>query len=187
MHDNNKSNYAQLSLAKESMALLQKKRIKKYASFSGKSLMSQISRLTFQYDPDEGDVIEDYMQTTEWEIVSDKLKLVIEQLQTSNLEFIPVSIINTKTKEVASQSFFAIVVTEFTDCFRRDMSTWFDMKSWISITHLAIDGNRVQNKNVLRIKETPHRLVVSELVYKKCKKEKLTGMSFGKVSVIYEN
>lgn len=185
-HVDERINYASLSITPESNERLAKAGVELYDAQRGMPLSAKIDHLTFQFNPDEGDVLEDFMRDVGWVLVSDKMKAAIECIQKENLEFIPVSIINSKTQEVVSQSYYVLVVTRLTDCFQREKSLWFKTSSYISVTILAIDGNRLDGQHVLRVVEDPFRLVVSQKIYKKLRQEKLTGMSFGNVSVIYQ-
>ncbi|MEK4424949.1 imm11 family protein [Solibacillus sp. FSL K6-1523] len=125
----------------------------------------------------------DILPTMEGELVSLKLKQLIERLG-SDCQFIPAVIISAESGEI-NESFFVMNVLNVVPCLDMEESEYRPLiKSLpngpINLISVKYVPNSLNGHHIVRMKECIENIVVDDIFIKACKEEKVKGIMFVK-------
>ncbi len=118
-------------------------------------------------------------------IVSEKLKELIENNTTTEIEFLKIFIRNHKKRKVEKTYFIANVLKTIS-CMDRNKSDYenssLDKSQVHHIKHLVLDENKIPKEiNIFRLGEENDLILVREDLVKVIESSGLTGLQFGKI------
>jgi len=121
-------------------------------------------------------------------VISSKLKELIEGLKPSNLEFLPLTIIDHKGK-VASSEYFIANCTHLQDCIDQKASdlVWnrIDPTLIASVKKLVVDESKIPPETlVFRMKHFPKSIIVSRALSEAISGKGFSGILFRELDTI---
>jgi hypothetical protein len=119
-------------------------------------------------------------------VVSKRLKELIEAERPSDVEYLPISIIDHKGK-VASADYFLVNPYKLQDCIDKEASTiqWnpIDPTLISACTKMVIDEQKIDSgAKVFRLKHYPTKVMFARDLADKIKQSKSTGITFIEIS-----
>lgn len=132
-----------------------------------------------------GIVLTDFISNTRSILpVSKKMKEIIEEMTTNEIEYLPFNLYNHK-KRLAGKDYFIINIIGGFDCLNLEESdiTWFE-GDIVDIDEFVLDKKKMENApHLFRVKETPHEYVVSEELAAAFAKHELTNINLEELEV----
>ncbi|AKT40381.1 imm11 family protein [Chondromyces crocatus] len=115
-------------------------------------------------------------------VISGRVKKALDEAQLTNVELLPIEIINHKGR-VASEDYFILNPTEICDCIDKDASNveWNDLDpdSICGCDALILDAAAVpETLAVFRLKHWKNQIVIRRELAEKLRAQGLTGLSF---------
>ncbi|MDR2578874.1 MAG: hypothetical protein LBC70_08750 [Chitinispirillales bacterium] len=141
--------------------------------------------MTFEYDPKEGYIVPEYLcNVYGWSIFSGKSIKLFGDLISSDVQLLPIKIVNKNTGQ-ETDKYFVINVLPFLDALDLKNSIYDYLgtggKKRLSVIKYGIKKEKVGKHHIFRLKESQFALFVSEEFYKVVKKNKMAGCDFLKV------
>ena len=162
--------------------------IEQYELKEGKFFKSWDERITFYFDPNEGERQTDYLgNNLGWFIVSSQLKEVLDGLENNNIQYFPVRIINKRTKELL-EGYYVANIINLVDALCLDHSKYsvfeLDGEKVYSIQKYALTKENVTGKHVIKLKGDEIPVFVSERFKEEVEKKEIIGCDFQEVKVV---
>lgn len=162
--------------------------IEQYELKKGKFFNSWDQRITFYYDPNEGERQTDYLANNlGWFIVSSKLKGVLDGLEKDNIQYFPVRIINKCTNEPL-EGYFVANIINVVDALCLDHSKYsvfeLDGEKIYSVQKYALTKENVAGKHIFKLKCDEIPVFVSEEFREEVEKIGIIGCDFQEVKVV---
>lgn len=111
-------------------------------------------------------------------LFSEKMKSALEQCGVRNIDYYPVLIIDSQTKEVLAEYWLAIV-TGIISCIDLDNSQFKQTADGQTvITQFSIDPSKTAGLNLFRFHNIPGLIIINEELKDKLSKIELKGVSF---------
>lgn len=111
-------------------------------------------------------------------LFSDKMKLALDQLGVTNIDYYPVHIIDSETKEVLAKYWLAIVIG-IISCIDLDNSQFKESAVGRTvITKFSIDHSKTAGLNLFRFHNIPGLIIINEELKDKLSKIEFKGVSF---------
>jgi len=111
-------------------------------------------------------------------LFSDKMKLALDQLGVTNIDYYPVHIIDSETKEVLAEYWLAIVIG-ILSCIDLDNSQLKESAAGRTvITKFSIDHSKTAGLNLFRFHNIPGLIIINKELKDKLSKIEFKGVSF---------
>ena len=111
-------------------------------------------------------------------LFSQKMKSALDECGVTNIDYYPVSIIDSESKEVLSEYWLAIVKS-IVSCIDLDKSEFGEDKMGKAvISKFSIDQAKVGNLNLFRFHNIPGLIIINEELKEKLSKLDFSGISF---------
>jgi hypothetical protein len=140
------------------------------------------------YDNSKGAIITDYLANDlVWFIVTDKLKNIIESMNNSNIQYLPVKV---RGKHGAEElNTYLINICNIVDALDLDNSKYSvheidEKEKMISIQKYVIKGDGVEGYDIFRLKDDYVSIFISERLRKAMMKNGVTGCDYLEVKVV---
>ena len=144
--------------------------------------------LTFNFNPDEGSYLKDYLANDlGWFLVSSKLKNILKQFDKDEIQYLPVKIVNSKdNSQIEGYSVANILnVIDVLNLEHSDYSVIeIDDEKIYSIKKYAINKNALSNNHIFKIKGFEIPRFVSETLKISMKVQEITGYELLEVKTI---
>lgn len=152
----------------------------------GEVFESLDSSIFFYANPD-GD-FEDYLNNTlTLPLISEKFKGVLESLGVTGVQYFPIAIKNSKTKEHLV-TYWLVNILNLPDALDLNLSRYRefyeDVNKVMGLTHPVLIGEKIKDQDILRVQKARVGIFVSKKLKDKITRAKLTGMSFREVRVV---
>lgn len=157
---------------------------------SGKKCESWDGNFCFYYDENEGNRATDFLANDQgWFLVSDKLRKVLESLNTE-IQFLPVKIMKRKSKKELPNYYIANIL-RVVDALCLEKSEYFESNvrkigKVYFVVKYAIFAEKTENSDVFKLANEEIPIFVSENLKNKVEKEKITGIDLLEIRV-FEN
>jgi hypothetical protein len=162
--------------------------IEQYELKEGKAFTRWNEGIVFHFDPNEGGRPTDYLSNNlGWFIVSRGLRNLIEELEELKVQYFPVTIMNKVSGEYLENYFVANLVNVLDAiCLEHSKYSKFDLdgEEIISVQKYAIYKERLQEANVIKLKNDVIPIFVSEAFKIEVEKKDITGCDFSEVKVV---
>lgn len=137
--------------------------------------------ITFEFNPIEGEVFTDYVANLyRWLIVSKKFKKVTKELIQSQVQYLPVNLINRITAE--NQLCYVANIINVIDALDIEKSKYsifeLDDEKIISVEKYVLKEKQLKDNHIFRLKNDTIPVFVSEILKNKIEENKLLGFSF---------
>ena len=111
-------------------------------------------------------------------LFSEKMKSALDQFGVNNIDYYPVLIIDSETKEVLCEYWLAIV-TDIISCIDLDNSQFKQTASGTTvITQFSIDDSKVAGSKLFRFHNIPGLIIINEELKDELSKIEFNGVSF---------
>lgn len=155
---------------------------------SGKYIENWNSNITFYYSKSDGMFLNDLLaHNISWFVISQNFMNLIKRLNLSNVQLLPIIVEDIEGSKQL-EHYYVVNIAELSDAINWNHTKYkvfrakdIEVKS---IIKCAIDESKINNLDIIRLKEQRFAIYVSERFVKIVKKHKLTGMDFREISVI---
>lgn len=159
-----------------------------YELSEGKQISNWDKKVTFYYNPIEGNFIPDYIHNNlSWFLVSPQFQMILNEVVQNGIQFLPIIIKNEENDNLINGYSVANVIN-VVDAIDYENSTYsvfeLDDEKFYDITKYALDENKINGKHIFKLKGDEIPIFVSELVKELIEKENITGCDFLEVDVI---
>ncbi|WP_082705899.1 AHH domain-containing protein [Aneurinibacillus sp. XH2] len=162
--------------------------IEQYQLKEGKLFKSWNERITFYYDPNEGERQTDYLANNlGWFVVSSKLKRVLDSLEKGNIQYFPVRIIDKCTNEPLEGYFVANIINVVDAlCLEHSKDSVFELdgEKIYSVQKYALTKENVAGNHIIKLKGDEIPVFVSEKFREEIEKNGIIGCDFQEVKVV---
>jgi hypothetical protein len=159
-----------------------------YELKEGKFIENWNKNITFYYNPKEGDILTDYLANNlGWFIVSKKFKDIINELGTSEIQYLPVNIVDLESNSNKNIYYVANVleVVDAIDLEHSDYSVMeLDNEKIYSIRKYALKQEGIINKDLFKLNGDEIPLFVSESFKHSVETYNITGCDFSEIRTI---
>lgn len=155
---------------------------------SGKYFEEWDNKFEFFYRSEEGDIWTDYLANDKgWFLVSDKLKKILEKLNTS------IQFLSTNVKEIGNEKinrkYYIANIVKVVDALCLDKSQYFETKieglgTIYTVSKYGIYAKKTEGADVFKLANRQQiPIFVSEKFKKIIEEENITGISFKEINV----
>jgi hypothetical protein len=154
----------------------------------GKWIKNWNENLTFFFNPSEGSRETDYLANDlGWFLVSSKLKNLLQELANNEIQFLPVTVVNSENNGLL-EGYSVANVLSVLDVLNFDFSDYsvieLDDEKVYSIKKYAINQNNVTEFHIFKIEGAEIPIFVSEVFKDMVSKNRFTGCDFLEVKAI---
>ncbi|MBZ9686134.1 hypothetical protein G9F72_007280 [Clostridium estertheticum] len=151
----------------------------------GNHLYNWDKRITFNYTPDNGSEITDYIcNDFRWLIVSNKFREAFENAHMTGIQYLPLSIINKETG-IALGEYYVANICNLIEAVDMGQSEYIElMPGKYVFASFAVKEDKINSFDIFRLKEYNVSILLSEKFKNIIKINKLTGFNFTKVKVV---
>lgn len=160
-----------------------------YELDEAKEIQGWDNPINFYYDPEEGNRKTDYLGNDEaWFMISPKFKSVIDQVGGTNVQYLPVNVIN--EKDGSTHQYYVANILETVDALNLEHSDYFtteldDGRKVYSITKYAIDEKAAEGHHLFKLKKyNVIPFFISERLRDEILSNGITGCDFLEVRVV---
>jgi hypothetical protein len=149
-------------------------------SVSGNPIVLEKTPKLF-YKPENGIKTDLVRGSAGFPVVSEKLKKIIEDSNDKNLEFASVQLISLGKDEIdLNNSYFFMNILNRVECFDFEKSVYKTAEGFPNIVTrietLILDENKIGDRKIFRIRQSPAIIFVSEDIKENIEKSKLLGV-----------
>lgn len=146
-------------------------------------------RITLYYNPKEGNRETDFLgNDLGWLIISEKLKLILENEMIRGIQYLPVSIKNKLDSKLLNNYYVANIYNSIDalDLSRSDYSVFEldENEKIFSFKLHVLKGEKLKGIDIFRLKEDNIPQFVSEKIVNLIKENGITGFDFNEVVVV---
>ncbi|MGG0658097.1 imm11 family protein [Rummeliibacillus pycnus] len=158
-----------------------------YELSEGKQISSWNEKITFYYNPSEGNQVSDYIHNNlSWFIVSPLFETILNEIDNGGVQFLPINIIN-KENDNSIHGYTVANVVNVVDAINFEKSTYsvfeLDDNKFYDISKYTLNENEINGKHIFKLKGDEIPIFVSELVKELVEKNNITGCDFLEVEV----
>lgn len=158
-----------------------------YITISGEEI-KQWDEVVFEYDSKEGNVLTDYLANLyRWFIVSENFSNKTQKILESQVQFLPIKVID-RFSGIQVNSYFAANIVTVIDALDLDNSKYdvfeLDDEKIISVEKYALKSSEIVNSHIFRLKNDTIPIFISETLKKVIEDNEFTGFEFLEVDVI---
>jgi len=161
--------------------------IGEYDVTDGKMIHNWNCDVSFECNPDEGEVLTDYLANSyRWLIVSQRFRIVTEELISKEVQYLPIKITNMKDNalEETYTVMNVIVTLDALDLANSKYDEFeLDDEKIISVERYALQKEKIQNHHIFKFEGDTIPVFVSENVKDIIIKNGLLGFAFLEVKV----
>ncbi len=145
--------------------------------------------ITFYYNLHDGNVFTDYLANNlGWFIVSKKFKDLIKKIE-EDVQFLPVNVVGFENKfQIENDKYFVANVLGIVDALNLENSDYsvmdLDGEKIYSVRKYAVSEDKINNKNLFKLKGDEIALFVSETFKRLVKESNITGCEFMEIRSI---
>jgi len=159
-----------------------------YELKEGNLIKNWNDKITFYFDPDEGDKLTDYLvNNLGWLIVSKKFIEVMNILKIRDIQYLPVKIVNLKNNEIIND-YKVVNIINVVDGLNLESSDYstieLDGEKIYSIRKYALKKNKIKDENLFKLKGDEIPIFVSNAFKDLIDKNNITGCEFLEIKVI---
>jgi len=160
--------------------------IQKFDVLKGKPAVHWNENVTFEYNAADGSVLTDYLANDMgWFLVSEAFKTAIQQTAEGQVEFLPVKLVETQTRQTVI--YYVVNVTKVVDALDLDHSdhTFFEANNIrvLSVKKYTLLEGAIGDANIFKLLGDEIPVFVSESVRNRIEESKLTGCKFLEVGI----
>ncbi|WP_397538213.1 imm11 family protein [Rummeliibacillus pycnus] len=158
-----------------------------YELSEGKQISNWDEKITFYYNPIEGNLAPDYIHNNlSWFIVSPLFETILNEIDNGGVQFLPINIIN-KENDSSIPGYSIANVVNVIEAINYENSTYsvfeLDDDKFYDFTKYALNENEIKGKHIFKLKGDEIPIFVSELVKELIEKNNITGCDFLEVEV----
>lgn len=163
--------------------------IDRYAFEQGNYYENWGEPFTFFFDPEQGARWTDYLSTDlGWFVISEKFKMLLEEIDTPNIQYIPVHIQNVHENSLI-EGYSIANITSLLDALDLDHSDYSEFEldeneKVLSVRKYALKEKAINGSPIFRVAGSPLAIFVSERVKDEIERTAISGCSFLEVKVI---
>lgn len=163
--------------------------IDRYDVEQGNYVNNWDSRITMFFNPKEGDRETDFLgNDLGWLIISEKLKLILEDEKINGIQFLPLKIKNQLNNTTLNNYYLANIcnLVKALDLENSDYNEYEldENEKVISVKKHAIKADKIKNIDIFRLEEDKFPVFVSEKFVNLINAHKATGFDFTEVLVV---
>lgn len=145
--------------------------------------------ITFYYDPQEGDRETDYLgNDLGWLIISEKLKLVLENHKIMGIQYLPIKVKNKLDSKQLNNYYVANIynLVDALDLQKSDYSIFEldENEKIFSVKVHVLEEEKLKGLDIFRLKEDHIPKFVSKNIVNLIKENDITGFEFIEVSIV---
>jgi hypothetical protein len=139
--------------------------------------------ITFHFNLHDGNIFTDYLANNlGWFIVSKKFQDLIKRIE-ADVQFLPVNVVDFESKyQIEKDEYFIANVLGMVDALNLENSDYsvmdLDGKKIYSVRKYAVAEDKINNKNLFKLKEDEIPLFVSETFKQLVEESSITGCEF---------
>ncbi|MFC4323285.1 imm11 family protein [Litchfieldia salsa] len=148
----------------------------------GKLIKNWNEDLTFYFNPEEGSEQTDYLANNlGWFLVSDKLKSLLIEIDKSQIQYLPIRVVNSKDNSII-KGYSVANILSLLDVLNLEHSDYsvieVDDEKVYSIRKYAINKSAVSDYHIFKVKGYEIPMFVSEICKDAVLKQGITGCDF---------
>lgn len=158
-----------------------------YELSEGNQISDWNEEITFYYNPADGNQVPDYIHNNlSWFIVSPLFEKILKEIKSEGIQFLPINIKN-KENDGPIHGYSIANVVNVVDAIDYKNSTYsvfeLDNEKIYDITKYALNENKINGKDIFKLKGDEIPIFVSEVVKELIEKNNITGCDFLEVEV----